>query len=138
MGVAPRSARGNTKKEIKRFIRLKTLDVDNNHIEVQLDLVENGAVIESKTTTGNSITVGFLSLYYGSSQQWRLSYVPEKGSEDHKCKYLEKSMTLLSIPSSDVTSQSWHFTSWLDRIYYTENVDVSECTLGYLKTLMSQ
>ena len=138
MGVAPRSARGNTKKEIKRFIRLKTLDVDNNHIEVQLDLVENGAVIESKTTTGNSITVGFLSLYYGSSQQWRLSYVPEKGSEDYKCKYLEKSMTLLSIPSSDVTSQSWHFTSWLDRIYYTENVDVSECTLGYLKTLMSQ
>lgn len=138
MGVAPRSARGNTKKEIKRFIQLKTLDVDNNHIEVQLDLVENGAVIESKTTTGDSITVGFLSLYYGSNQQWRLSYIPEKGSEDHKCKYLEKSMTLLSIPSSDVTSQSWHFKSWLDRIYYTENVDVSECTLGYLKTLMSQ
>lgn len=138
MGIAPRSAKWSTQKKIKRFIRLKTLAVDNNHIEVQLDLVENGAVIESKTTTGDSITVGFLSLYYGSSQQWRLSYVPEKGSEDHKCKYLEKSMTLLSIPSSDVTSQSWHFTSWLDRIYYTENVDVSECTLGYLKTLMSQ
>ncbi len=138
MGEAPRSARGNTKKEIKRFIRLKTLDVDNSHIEVRLDLVENGAVVESKTTTGDSITVGFLSLHYGSSQQWRLSYVPEKGSEDHKCKYLEKGMTLFSIPSSDVTSDSWHFTSWMDRIYYTENVDVSECTLGYLKTLMSQ
>ena len=47
MGVAPRSARGNTKKEIKRFIRLKTLDVDNSHIEVRLDLVENGAVVNA-------------------------------------------------------------------------------------------
>lgn len=139
MGEAPRSARGNTKKEIKRFIRLKTLDVDNNHIEIRLDLVENGKVVKSRKTVGDQITLGFLQLHYdyGGSQQWRLSYIPESGRDENKCKYLEKGMTLFSIPSSDVTSDSWHFTSWIDRIYYTENVDVSECTLGYLKTLMS-
>lgn len=124
-------------KEIKRYMRLKTLDTDNNHIEIRLDLVENGEVVSSKKTTGDQIVLGFLQLHYGGSQQWRLSYVPEAGNSGRTCKSFDDGTSISSIPRT-VTSDSWHFTQWITRVYYDEDIDINECTLAFIKSMPPQ
>lgn len=128
---------GSIPKEIKRYIRLKTLDTDNNHIEIRLELVENGIVVASKTTTGDQITLGFIQLHYGSSQQWRLSYVPEAGNSGRTCKSIYDGDSISVIPRI-ITSDNWHFSTWQKRVYYDEDIDINECTLAHIKSLPPQ
>lgn len=127
---------GSMSKEIKRYMRLKTLDTDNNHIEIRLELVENGQVVKTKTTTGDQITLGFLKLQYdyGGSQQWKLSYVPEAGNTGRKCKSFDDGDSISGIPRT-IKNDNWHFGTWIKRVYYDEDVDINECTLGHIKNL---